>query len=223
MIKMKVLICNSKNWFATDSKLKKFLKIIEISGKEELSVEFLKKLKPDFIFFVHWNWIVSNEICDKYNCILFHAGPLPYGRGGSPIQNLIIKGFKHTPLCALKMVKELDAGPIYLKKKLSLSGSLTSIFKRMNKIVNELIFVIINKNIKPKAQVGEPTYFKRLSIIDNEIKKNIKLNEIYDKIRMIDHEEYPNAFIVLDNIKLEFYESKFKNETIHVKCKISKC
>lgn len=220
---MKVLICNSKNWFVTDCKLKKLFKIIEISQKEELSEKFLNKLQPDFIFFVHWSWIVSNAICDKYNCILFHTGPLPYGRGGSPIQNLILQGFENTQLCALKMVKEVDAGPIYKKKKLDLSGSLTSIFKRMNRIINNLIFVIINKNIKPKEQIGEPTYFKRLSIKDNEIKTNVKLNEIYTKIRMIDHKDYPNAFMVLDNIKLEFYESKYKNEIIYVKCKISKC
>ena len=40
---------------------------------------------------------------------------------------------------------------------------------------------------------------------------------------MVDHKDYPNAFIVLDNIKLEFYESNYKNEIIYVKCKISKC
>ena len=41
---------------------------------------------------------------------------LPYGRGGSPLQNLIINGHKETMMSALRCVQELDAGPIYLKK-----------------------------------------------------------------------------------------------------------
>ena len=44
---------------------------------------------------------------------------LPYGRGGSPLQNLIVRGHKHTMISAIKCVKELDAGPIYLKKPLT--------------------------------------------------------------------------------------------------------
>ena len=41
---------------------------------------------------------------------------LPYGRGGSPLQNLILKGKKTTKITAFKMIDKIDAGPIYLKK-----------------------------------------------------------------------------------------------------------
>ena len=74
---------------------------------------------PDLVFFPHWHWIVPSEIHRTYQCILFHAAPLPYGRGGSPIQNLILNGFKEAPVCALKMTEGLDSGPIYTKKKVT--------------------------------------------------------------------------------------------------------
>ena len=52
------------------------------------------------------------------NRIVFHTAPLPYGRGGSPIQNLIVRGhISPAPVCALKMVSGLDEGPIYDKQK----------------------------------------------------------------------------------------------------------
>ncbi len=60
---------------------------------------------------------VSN-IIKNYNCICFHTAPLPYGRGGSPIQNLIKRNYKKTPICALKMSNKIDAGPIFLKKNI---------------------------------------------------------------------------------------------------------
>ena len=39
-----------------------------------------------------------------------------YVRGGTPIQNMILRGFKKTKICALKMSEKIDQGPIYLKK-----------------------------------------------------------------------------------------------------------
>ena len=55
-----------------------------------------------------------------YNCVCFHMTAVPYGRGGSPLQNLIIQGFSSTLITALKMVKELDAGGVYTKRTRSL-------------------------------------------------------------------------------------------------------
>ena len=69
-------------------------------------------------------------------CIGFHTAPLPYGRGGSPIQNLIIRNFKIAPVCAIKMTNKFDAGPIFLKEKVSLSGNLDAIFNRISLINN---------------------------------------------------------------------------------------
>ena len=48
------------------------------------------------------------------------------------------------------------------------------------------------------------------------------LEEIYDHIRMLDHDEYPNALITYDNIKIEFSSAKIVNETLEVACVIRK-
>jgi len=37
-------------------------------------------------------WIILKEIFENYEIILFHMTDLPYGRGGSPLQNLIVRG-----------------------------------------------------------------------------------------------------------------------------------
>lgn len=48
---------------------------------------------------------------------------LPYGRGGSPLQNLIKRNIENTKISAIKVVKDLDAGDIYLKRDLNLNGT----------------------------------------------------------------------------------------------------
>ena len=64
---------------------------------------------------------------------------LPYSRGGSPLQNLILRGHQETQIIALRCVAELDAGPIYMKRPLSLEESAYEIFVRAADVVQEMI------------------------------------------------------------------------------------
>jgi methionyl-tRNA formyltransferase len=219
---MRIAICSSKNWFKLNRSTSNADYVKFFTNEVDLSVEALDGFKPDYVFFTHWNWIVKNEIHEKFNCIVFHTAPLPYGRGGSPIQNLILEGFKETPVCAIKMTGELDGGPIYAATNVSLAGTLKAIFSRINDAVNDLIVEIIENDPLATSQLGKPHVFKRLTIKDNEIPTGLKLEEIYDRIRMVDHEDYPNAFIVYDNIRIEFSNAQLVEDAIEVACVIKK-
>ena len=128
---------------------------------------------------------------------------MPYGRG-SPIQNLILNNFDETPVCALKMTEELDAGPIYTKKTISLEGSLNKILERINIVINEMIEELVSKLPTPVQQTGDIHVFKRLNDSDNEINLNDSAINLYNKIRMLDSPDYPKAFIKLVITKLNF-------------------
>ena len=136
---MRIVIASSKKWFKLEQEIKENNEVTFIENKDQLTFKKLANISPDFIFFPHWNWVVPEPVFKRFRCILFHTAPLPYGRGGSPIQNLIIRGFKEAPVCALKMGSVLDAGDIYAHYNISLKGSLTKIFERMNIVVNNLI------------------------------------------------------------------------------------
>ena len=77
-----------------------------------LTIELVEALQPRYIFFPHWSWLVGPEIMSRAECVCFHASDVPYGRGGSPVQNLIERGHDETRLSALRMVDALDAGPV---------------------------------------------------------------------------------------------------------------
>lgn len=217
---MKLIIANSKNWFKIDKNILINNKVINITDPKKLKIPFVKKFNPDFIFFPHWSWVVPKELYDNYKCIVFHTAPLPYGRGGSPIQNLILRGHKKAPVCALKMVKKLDAGPIYLKKQLDLNGPLSQILFRLNEIVNNMINELIYFLPKPKEQKGREFTFKRLKDKDNLIPQNITLSKIFDRIRMLDENSYPNAFINYGDFIIEFYNARLIKNKIVCETKI---
>ena len=218
---MRLLVCSSRNWFKINEEISKTNTVKFITLEEELTVDSVDQFKPDYILFPHWNWIVKKDIHENYNCVVFHTAPLPYGRGGSPIQNLIMEGFQTSLVCAIKMTEKLDAGPIYSSSNISLEGNLNSIFLRLNDAVNELIVKIISKNPEPIAQVGAPHIFKRLGVEDNEIVYKANIEDFYDSIRMLDDPSYPNAYLRLENVCIEFFEISRKGEELFCKARIS--
>src|SRR3989344_1653814 len=110
-----------------------------IERKEDLTYERLRKLDPAYVFFPHWSWLIPADIFENFNCILFHMTDLPFGRGGSPMQNLIVRGHTTTKICALQVVEKIDAGPVYLKHELDLSGTAREIFDRASKTIGSMI------------------------------------------------------------------------------------
>ena len=96
---------------------------LAIDNKEKLNREFLNIIQAENVFFPHWSYFIPEEVYNNFRCIIFHMTDLPFGRGGSPLQNLIVRGHKETKISAIQCVKEVDAGPVYLKKPLSLNGS----------------------------------------------------------------------------------------------------
>ncbi len=198
---------------------------IIIKTKKDLTQGKLNSIKPDLIMFPHWSHIVPDSITKKYTCICFHSAPLPFGRGGSPIQNMIKRGFKETEVCSLKMENELDSGPIYLRTKVQLSGNLDDILKRVYGVVASQIKTIKKKKIVPKPQNGEVIKFKRLSIKDNLVNFDGDLSNAYDQIRMLDSKLYPSAFFGIGDYFFFLKDAKIKkNElsaNVSIKRKIS--
>lgn len=173
-----------------------------VTTREALNVEWLEKVNPRYIFFPHWSWIVPDELLYRWECVCFHMADVPYGRGGSPLQNLIVRGHKTTKLTALRMVKDLDAGPVYKKIDLSLEGSAQEIFERMAPKIYDLALYIVENEPEPIEQSGDVTLFKRRTPQQSKLPEVGDLKDIYDHIRMLDADSYPKACIEHGQFKL---------------------
>ena len=221
----KIIIACSKKWFFESTSVKNYLKknkVTIIRDKNKLSTKILRKIDPNIIFFPHWSYKVSKNITNNYNCICFHTAPLPYGRGGSPLQNLIKRNFKRAPVCALKMTDKIDAGPIFLKKFILLDGSLDQIFNRISNTIIKMIESLNKKKIVPKKQRGHVVFFKRIKKEESEIKKEKNISQVYNKIRMLDSKEYPRAYLKIKNFQIFLYNAKLKKKSLSCNAKIIK-
>jgi methionyl-tRNA formyltransferase len=174
-----------------------------VTNPEQLSGVLIDS-QPRYIFFVHWSWIVPNEIITKYECVCFHMTDLPYGRGGSPLQNLIMRGHDKTKLTALRMVEELDAGPVYYKEDLSLEGNAEEIYIRATYLSVQMIVRIIEEHPQPIPQDGREVVFKRRKPSESNIPQLNSIDSLYDFIRMLDAEGYPHGYLEHAGFVYEF-------------------
>ena len=222
------ILLTEKSWHkALFVKLKKHFEDknewILINETIQFNKNNLDELKPVRIFIPHWSYIIPDEIFNSFECIVFHMTDLPYGRGGSPLQNLIVEGKVATKISAIKVDKGIDEGDIYLKRELSLGGTAEEIFIRASDSIYEIILEIIEKDLKPLPQIGEPIIFKRRKPKDSNISDLDNITKVYDHIRMLDAEGYPNAFIETGGFRFEFTRASLKtNDTILADVRISK-
>lgn len=175
--------------------------------KDSFNADALKEFKPDLILWYGWSWIVEDVFVNEYESIMLHPTPLPKYRGGSPIQNQIIRGEKLGAVSLFRMNGELDKGDIYQQLPLSLNGTLDDIFRRISNLGFAATCNIIEKNYKLTQQDHtKSSYFKRRSPKDSEItieELESKTSEyLYNKVRML-ADPYPNAYIkTVDGKKL---------------------
>jgi methionyl-tRNA formyltransferase len=191
-----------------------------IKNPEKLNLKNLKKIDPMFVFFPDWSWIVPKEIYKNYQCVCFHESNLPKFRGGSPLQNQIIRNVTNTKTTAFLMNDILDGGDILLQKNLSLKDNIDDIFERMLKNDYEMIIQIIKGKFSLKKQKGKPIFYKRRKPNESELKNlNYSKKYLYNFIRMLG-DPYPNAYIEIDKRKIIFKSAKFQKDKLVFKGEI---
>ncbi|MFA5317873.1 MAG: formyltransferase family protein [Patescibacteria group bacterium] len=214
---MNYVIASIKSWNEDNYKIffDKSKNFYLITNKKDLTFAKLKKINPKYIFIPHWSWIIPESIWSNFNCVVFHMTDLPYGRGGTPLQNLILRGHKTTKISAIKVNRGIDTGNIYLKESLSLNGSAEEIYQRASKIIfNKMIPKIIKNNPIPKKQCGKIVKFNRRKPGQSEISSGMNLKKVYDQIRMLDAEDYPRAYLKTKKLKFNFSKAQLKNKKL---------
>lgn len=178
--------------------------VLRLREPAELTVEALRGFAPSHVFFPHWSWRIPRAIHDAFECVIFHMTDVPYGRGGSPLQNLVVRGVENTRLTALRCTEAMDAGPVYLKVPLSTLGSAEEVMLRAVALMEPMIVRLVSERLQPVAQEGDPVIFHRRKPADGDLAAATSLESVHDLIRMLDGEGYPPAFLKVGRLRLEF-------------------
>ena len=104
--------------------------------------EFLKRLEADLAIVVAYGQIIPKKFLDltKKGFINIHGSILPKWRGAAPIQRSIINLDNETGISIMKMVEELDHGPVCNIYKIELDNK-----KNAQEISEKLSFLAAEK------------------------------------------------------------------------------
>lgn len=219
---LNVLITLPNPEFYLDIDLKNKVRCYEVeSNDEEKLYEILIENKISIVCLYSWSFIVGTKLLDNFICLCLHPSLLPKYRGGTPIQNQLIRGVKKSGITIFKMNEEIDAGDIYAQAKISFSGDVHDIFHRMisegTGLTKKLIDDAINGTLKfvPQKNLKKSLVYKRLKPSQSEIMldqlSTLTFEQLNNKVRGL-LDPYPNAFIKLDNLRMSILKIRKSNK-----------
>ena len=220
-----LLLLSSRPWnSALADRLSRRLdrRVESITAPSQLMPKAVAAIDPQWIFVPHWSHLIPESIWDAWPTVISHMTDLPYGRGGSPLQNLIQRGHSSTMLTALRCGAGLDAGDIYLKQALRLHGSAEEIFLRADSLIEQMIERIVLEEPVAMPQQGEPVLFSRRSPAQSNLASCPEgdLSAWYDQIRMLDADGYPHAFVEIHGMRLELRRVCQRSDGLHADVRI---
>ena len=191
-----------------------------INNKEALNK--ITSKKADILIVVAYGLIIPEEILNVFNGHIYniHASLLPRWRGAAPIHRAIEAGDKETGITIMKIVNKLDAGPMIMKEKLSISEEDTtdSLSKKLSDIGSSLITTLLNnieegKVIKLEKQNEENvTYAKKINKLEAIADLNNSPKVLCQKIRAFN--PFPMVNINFEGKSLKIVKAKIYNKEI---------
>jgi len=169
-------------------------------------------LGGDILFLISCSEIIKKEVRDKFRFnLVIHASDLPEGRGWSPHIWDILAGKDVLTLSLLNAEDGVDAGDIWRKLRITLTGN--ELFNEINHKLFEAELELMTwacENIdlsKPEKQLHERgSYHRKRTPVDSEIDIQASLFSQFNLLRVCDPDRFP-AFFVLNgqkyNIRLE--------------------
>lgn len=210
--------------------------LIQISGLEESfifrgnefknpkSLELLLGLDLDYIFGIHFPYIIPNEVLSipKIGVVNLHPAFLPYNKGWHTPSWAIIEGYPYGATLHF-MEEALDEGDIIHQKEIEVLpiDTANSLYKRVLKLEEEVFFEAFDSltSLNPKRfkQIGKGTAHQKKELKAMQeiaISENINPIDLFQKIRALTTND-PNeaAYFVVDNKKIGVQINLFyKNE-----------
>lgn len=213
-MKITILTDNKDSWFVPYGRqlvkdLKSYHDVKYVFNKTKIR-------KGDVCFILSCSRLIQQKYLDlNKNNIVVHASDLPRGKGFAPFSWQILKGNKKIHLTLFEAVKNVDAGPYYMKGAVKYEGHelLLEMQIILAKKIIEMCIEYVKKRdeLKPINQIGRSSYFSKRTPEDSELDINKTIKNQFNLLRIVDNNRYP-AFFKFRGKKYLFKIEKSKND-----------
>ena len=153
--------------------------------------KFLKNLNADLALVVAFGQIIPKEFLNltKKGFINIHASILPKWRGAAPIQRSIMNLDSETGISIMKIVEELDRGPVCNTYKIRINNSQNTkdVSEKLSFLAAEKILDNLNDILEDKAKFvhqdhEKASYAKKITKHEGKVNWNNNAMKILGKI-----------------------------------------
>jgi methionyl-tRNA formyltransferase len=140
----------------------------------------------DTIVVAAYGALIPASLLDRALWLNVHPSLLPRWRGAAPIERAIMAGDEESGVSVIRLVEELDAGPVGAQRTLAIGGDTTAgdVYAETARLAPELIDeALANESFSP--QVGEVTYAEKVGPADRELDWSRPPKELHDRIRAL--------------------------------------
>jgi len=186
------------------------------NNQEEFN--YIKNLNADLAVVVAYGQIIPKEFLDltKLGFINIHGSILPKWRGAAPIQRSIMNLDTVTGISFMKIVEELDSGPIsnIYEIKLNKKDNAEEISEKLSLLAAEKILDEVDNIFEGKVNFvdqdhSKATYAKKISKSEGRIDWNNKSENIMGKINGLF--PYPGAFFNFNGERYKILKAEISN------------
>ena len=158
--------------------------------KDPKIIAKLKSYDPDFLVVVAYGLILPREVLEipKEFPINVHGSFLPYWRGAAPINQVIFNRDSFTGVSIIKMIEDLDAGPILNQEKVMLDH--TETFGSLHQVLSELgakNLLRVLDNITSKKEILQNnrlvSYAPKIKKLDAKLDFNQQASALEARVR----------------------------------------
>jgi len=183
-------------------------------------MKFINEKSVKAIFFYGWSWLVPAKIFNSFLCLTLHPGLLPNDRGGSPIQNQILKNKKWTYANLIELGPDLDKGDIFDREKIILDGDANDVWQRMTSagvlITRRFLKKMAANEISRIAQPPGGNFYYRVTSKEAVLKPTEQSALEMHNIVRAHNENDPNGYvsnanIIFNKLKIIIRRSTMKN------------
>lgn len=129
-------------------------------------------LKPDAVCVCAFGALIREPLLSDHELLNIHPSLLPRWRGAAPVERAIMAGDERTGVCVMRVVAELDAGPVYAcePEPILPDDDFGSLSARLQPLAAALLTRVLAEGPAPKAQpaTGE-TYAEKITAEDREL------------------------------------------------------
>ncbi len=202
--------------------------IFHARTKEDLeTVKQLKAENPDAKgVLASFGVMIKSDVLDIFEpegILNIHPSLLPKYRGSSPIETAILNGDKELSVSIMKLVKAMDAGPIYHQETMSFNNfeSKDFIYKSLSEAgANWLVQNLENLPEPIEQDNTKATFTAKLDKSMSPLKPEIKsAAELLNEVRaFVGFPKSKHDFFGLDCIVLDAHISDNEESKLNLKC-----